>query len=112
MARPEPTDTARETPWVRQPERSNLATLRLMTWISLTFGRPVGRLVLLGISAYFVAFAPKARRASRDYLRRALAAAREVSAADFSAQGLQGKALGDAIASERVRRLEALRRTL
>ena len=47
-----------------------------------------------------------------DYLRRALAAAREVSAADFSAQGLQGKALGDAIASERVRRLEALRRTL
>ena len=47
-----------------------------------------------------------------DYLRRALAAAREVSAADFSAQGLQGKALGDAIASERVRRLEALRRAL
>ncbi|MCB1888558.1 MAG: acyl-CoA synthetase [Rhodocyclaceae bacterium] len=53
-----------------------------MTWISLTFGRPVGRLVLLGISAYFVAFAPKARRASRDYLRRALG--REPGLADIA----------------------------
>ena len=47
-----------------------------------------------------------------DYLRRAQAMAQEVSAAAFSEQGLQGKALGEAIAAERVRRLEALRRTL
>ena len=47
-----------------------------------------------------------------DYLRCAQAMAQEVSAAAFSEQGLQGKALGEAIAAERVRRLEALRRTL
>ncbi len=44
-----------------------------------------------------------------DYLRRALAEARAVTAADFAGQGLQGKALGEAIAAERVRRLDALR---
>jgi len=46
--------------------------LRLMTWISLRLGRPAARVVLLGISLYFLLFAPAARRASRDYLRRAL----------------------------------------
>ncbi len=49
-----------------------MAILRLMVWISLTFGRAVGRVVLVGIAAYFLAFAPKARRAGRDYLQRAL----------------------------------------
>ena len=58
--------------WTQRPERSNLAILRLMVWISLRLGRPVGRLVLHGIAAYFLAFAPAARRASRAYLRRAL----------------------------------------
>jgi predicted LPLAT superfamily acyltransferase len=58
--------------WMRQQERSNLAILKLMVWISLTLGRRVGRVVLYGIAAYFVLFAPKARRASRHYLQRAL----------------------------------------
>jgi predicted LPLAT superfamily acyltransferase len=58
--------------WMRRRERSNLAILRLMVWISLTFGRGVGRLVLHGIAAYFMLFAPAARRASRDYLNRVL----------------------------------------
>ncbi len=58
--------------WLRQQERSNLAILKLMVWISLTFGRAVGRLVLYGIAGYFVLFAPRARRASRAYLHRAL----------------------------------------
>lgn len=58
--------------WRRQQERSNLAILKLMVWISLTFGRRIGRLVLHGIAAYFVLFAPRARRASRAYLERAL----------------------------------------
>ena len=44
-----------------------------------------------------------------DYLRRALTVAREVTAAEFTEQGLEGKALGEAINAERVRRLEALR---
>jgi predicted LPLAT superfamily acyltransferase len=58
--------------WTQRPERSNLAILRLMVWISLRLGRPIGRLVLHGIAAYFLAFAPAARRASTAYLRRAL----------------------------------------
>ncbi len=58
--------------WLRRQERSNLAILRLMVWISLSFGRRVGRLVLHGIAAYFVLFAPAARRASRAYLHKVL----------------------------------------
>ena len=58
--------------WLRQQEKSNLAILRLMVWISLTFGRAIGRLVLYGIATYYVLFAPQARRHSRDYLHRAL----------------------------------------
>ena len=41
-----------------------------------------------------------------DYLRRALAIAREVTAAHFVDSGLSGKELGEAINAERVRRLE------
>jgi len=58
--------------WVRRPERSNRAILRLMVWISLTLGRRIGRLVLYGITLYFLIFAPSARRASRNYLGLAL----------------------------------------
>ncbi|MGE5319603.1 MAG: hypothetical protein ACM3KD_05435 [Hyphomicrobiaceae bacterium] len=58
--------------WMRQQERSNLAILRLMVWISLRFGRAAGRVVLAGIALYFTLFAPGARRASRAYLKRAL----------------------------------------
>ncbi len=58
--------------WTSQGERSNLFTLRLMTWISLRLGRRIARLVLLGVAAYFVLFAPGARRASRQYLKRVL----------------------------------------
>ncbi|MBK7814689.1 MAG: acyl-CoA synthetase [Rhodocyclaceae bacterium] len=58
--------------WTRRPERSNLAVLRLMVWLSLRLGRPISRLVLYGIAAYFLAFAPRARRASATYLARVL----------------------------------------
>ena len=58
--------------WRRQQERSNLAILRVMVWISLHFGRAAGRVVLAGIALYFTLFAPRARRASRAYLKRAL----------------------------------------
>lgn len=58
--------------WLQQQERSHASILRLMVWISLTFGRRLGRLVLHGIAAYFVVFSPMARRASRDYLGRVL----------------------------------------
>jgi predicted LPLAT superfamily acyltransferase len=58
--------------WADRQERSNLALLRFMTWISLSFGRRVGRVLLRLITAYFVLFSPSARRASRAYLNRAL----------------------------------------
>ena len=44
-----------------------------------------------------------------DYLRQALVIAQDVTAAQFAQEGVQGKALGEAITAERVRRLEALR---
>ncbi|MFC7408810.1 acyl-CoA synthetase [Hydrogenophaga atypica] len=43
-----------------------------MVWISLSFGRRMGRVVLHGIAVYFVLFAPAARRASRAYLHKVL----------------------------------------
>ena len=46
-----------------------------------------------------------------DYLRRALAVAQAVNAGQFSGQGLQGKAIGEAIQAERVRLLEDFRQT-
>jgi predicted LPLAT superfamily acyltransferase len=46
--------------------------LRVMTWISLRLGRRAGRVVLHLIAAYFLLFAPASRRASRNYLGRAL----------------------------------------
>lgn len=58
--------------WMRQQERSHLPILRLMAWISLSFGRRLSRLVLYGIAAYFSLFSPKARRASQAYLSAAL----------------------------------------
>ncbi|WP_114968467.1 acyl-CoA synthetase [Rhodoferax ferrireducens] len=58
--------------WMRTPERSNMAMLRIMTWISLRLGRPAGRLVLHLVVAYFLLFAPASRRASKAYLQRVL----------------------------------------
>ena len=46
--------------------------LRVMTWISLRLGRHVARGVVHLIAAYFLLFAPASRRASSNYLRRAL----------------------------------------
>ncbi len=72
MSSPPSDSKATRADWTRRPERSNAATLRLMTWISLTLGRRAGRAVLALIAGYFLLFAPSARRASRDYLARVL----------------------------------------
>lgn len=58
--------------WATHRERGSVWLLRVMTFISLRLGRPAGRVILYGIGAYFFLFAPKARRASLDYLRRVL----------------------------------------
>lgn len=60
--------------WLQQKERGSLILIRLIGWIALSLGRSFGRLLLYPISFYFVLFVPKARRASRDYLRRVLKA--------------------------------------
>jgi len=58
--------------WRDAPERSHRAALRVMRAIALGLGRPVARLVLLGVAVYFFATSPAQRRASRAFLSRAL----------------------------------------
>jgi len=67
-----PDPAASHTAWAHAPERSNILMLRAMTWISLRLGRRIARGVLHLVAAYFLLFAPASRRASSDYLRRAL----------------------------------------
>jgi predicted LPLAT superfamily acyltransferase len=62
------------TVWLEQRERGNLAAMRLITWITRALGHRAGRALLVPICAYFFAFTPRARRASRAYLERVLAA--------------------------------------
>lgn len=64
--------TASQAAWAHTPERSNMPMLRIMTWLSLRLGRRGARGVLHLIAAYFLLFAPASRRASSNYLRRAL----------------------------------------
>ena len=58
--------------WTRNPERSNEWALRAMARLSFMIGRRFSRLALYPITLYFMIFAPSARRASLDYLRRVL----------------------------------------
>lgn len=58
--------------WLEQRERGTLAALRLMTWIARALGYGVARALLAPICLYFLAFAPRARAASREFLCRAL----------------------------------------
>lgn len=58
--------------WASSPERGSLTLLKMMTFVSLRLGRPVGRFFLLFIAAYFFLFAPSARVHSLEYLRRVL----------------------------------------
>ncbi|CAG9203834.1 Acyltransferase [Paraburkholderia tropica] len=60
------------TDWAQREERGSALLLRVMTWLSLRLGRPAGRALLHLCAAYYVLFSPRARGASRDYLRRAL----------------------------------------
>lgn len=63
----------KSAPWLQRKERSNMLMLRIMSWISLRLGRTVSRSVLHLIAFYFVLFSPASRRASLNYLPRALA---------------------------------------
>lgn len=58
--------------WLSAGERSNTFAIRLLVWIALALGRPVARAVLVPVASYFLLFGGRARKASRDYLRRVL----------------------------------------
>lgn len=65
--------------WLRQRERSNAFAMRLLVRTVLALGRPVGRLILYPVCAYFLLFSVHARRASRKYLGRVLGRPARVS---------------------------------
>jgi predicted LPLAT superfamily acyltransferase len=58
--------------WMSQKERGSVLLIRLMSWIAITFGRRLARTLLLVIAFYFACTSGKAKRASKQYLRRAL----------------------------------------
>jgi predicted LPLAT superfamily acyltransferase len=65
-------EAPRAPEWLGRPERSNTLALRFMVWVATALGRRAARLLLYPILAYFVAFSPRTRAASRRYLDRAL----------------------------------------
>lgn len=58
--------------WMQRKERGSFFLLRLMSHISLTFGRRLSRPMVYGIALYFLVAAPTVRKASRSYLERVL----------------------------------------
>ena len=60
------------TGWSNSPERGAAWLVRLMIWLLRHMGWFATGLVLPGITAWFFLFSPKARAASRAYLRAAL----------------------------------------
>jgi predicted LPLAT superfamily acyltransferase len=56
--------------WLEQRERGSFAALNVITWLTRVLGRRTGRILLVPISWYFVAFLPRARRASCAFLTR------------------------------------------
>lgn len=58
--------------WTSRPERSNTLALRFIVWVALHLGRPVARAMLYPTSLYFLLFSVAPRRASRQWLARAL----------------------------------------
>ena len=68
------------TVWHVAPEHGSEAVMRLVAWLALRLGRRATRWLLYPMSLYFLVFAPRARRASRAFLDRALQ--RKAGAAD------------------------------
>lgn len=58
--------------WLAQRELGNELATRLMAWLTLAVGRRAARLLLYPIVLYFLAVSARTRRASREYLGRAL----------------------------------------
>jgi predicted LPLAT superfamily acyltransferase len=58
--------------WTNQAERGSPFMLHVIHWVAKHLGRGTARVLLYPIVLYFLLFAPAARRASYDYLRRVL----------------------------------------
>jgi predicted LPLAT superfamily acyltransferase len=67
------------TAWLGQSERGSRASVGLLVWLTHALGHRLGRALLAPICAYFLAFGPSARRASRAYLGRVLGAPASLS---------------------------------
>ena len=65
-------ERAQPPDWMRRPERSTALALRAIVWVARAVGRAAARLLLYPICFYYLAFSPRARSASREYLGRAL----------------------------------------
>ena len=65
------TKRSEEDRWAGLPERGTSASLEVIAWIAVRFGRAVARLLLLPIALYFLITAHAARRASYEFLKRA-----------------------------------------
>jgi predicted LPLAT superfamily acyltransferase len=63
---------ATQEEWATRRERGAVPLIRLVVWIVLRIGRPVGQALLVPICAYFFLFSPQSRAASLAYLSRAL----------------------------------------
>ena len=59
--------------WLAQRERGSRPLIWFIVKVTLLLGRATGRALLYPICAYFLVFSGRARRASREYLCRALA---------------------------------------
>ena len=58
--------------WRDRRERGSSGAIRLIIWLALHAGRGFCRVLLVPICAYFLVTAPESRRASRQFLGRAL----------------------------------------
>ena len=58
--------------WLERPEGGSGLAMRLLVAVALGLGRPVARVVLIPITAYFMIRRGPERRASRDYLAKVL----------------------------------------
>ena len=56
--------------WDNHQERGSVLAMRLITWVALTIGRPIARILLFPVCLYFYIFIPRARRASNEFLTR------------------------------------------
>ena len=60
------------TQWRGRRERGSIGAIRLIIWLALHVGRGLCRVLLVPICGYFFVTAPQTRRASQQFLNRAL----------------------------------------